>query len=136
MSALGIVIAQKLIALNQAEKAAVLEFCIGYGVDSPLNKSADAALLCLQAGILSPAEHVTPCTCCAEYRPKTKKSSTFTIRSKKTGKHLARDTSNYIVWETVTTAIRFISAMEAMDFICRELESTKDFEVVQDGGDK
>ncbi len=70
MSALGKVIAAKLMALNQEEKAAVLSFCVGYGCDDPLTKSADAALLCLKGGILLPPVHVEKCTCCADYRAK------------------------------------------------------------------
>ena len=68
MSAMGNVIAAKIMALNQEEKAAVLSFCVGYGCDDPLTKSADAALMCLKGGILLPAEHAEKCTCCADYR--------------------------------------------------------------------
>lgn len=46
------VVSHQLSKLTDAEKAAVLDFCVGYGLAHPLVKSADAALLCLRLGVI------------------------------------------------------------------------------------
>lgn len=136
MSALGKVIAAKIMALNQEEKAAVLSFCVGYGCDDPLTKSADAALQCLKGGILMPAEHVEKCTCCADYRAKPKKSATFMIQSKGSGKYLCQSKDRVLSFGELEDAMRFSSEEMARNYASREIFHPDRMNYVKDGGAK
>lgn len=136
MSALGKVIAAKLMALNQEEKAAVLSFCVGYGVDDALTKSADAALMCLKGGILLPAEHADKCTCCEDYRAKPKKSATFIIQSKGSGQYLCKSKAGVLSFGELEHAIRFTSEELARDYASKEITNPDRINYVKDGGDK
>ena len=122
-------------ALNQEEKAAVLSFCVGYGCDDPLTKSADAALACLKGGILLPAEHAEKCTCCADYRQKPKKSATWMIQSKGSGKYL-KSTVGVLSFGELDHAMRFTSEELARDYASKEIFQPDRMNYVKDGGEK
>ena len=165
MSALGKVIAAKIMALTQEEKAAVLSFCVGYGCDDPLTKSADAALMCLKGGILMPTDHATPCTCCKDYRPhpvemvlcsccrkrQTKvgtvcrycsglkevpNSETWMIQSKGSQEYACITGEGRISFGIVQNAFRFPSEREAQNWAENNLVSPSRMKYVRDGGDK
>lgn len=125
-------------ALNQEEKAAVLSFCVGYGCDDPLTKSADAALACLKGGILMPAEHAEKCTCCADYRAKPKKNATWMIQSKGSGQFMGKEKSKdgFLLFGKLDNAMRFSSEQAARDFASVEIFQPDRMNFVKDGGGK
>ena len=136
MSAMGNVIAAKIMALNQEEKAAVLSFCVGYGCDDPLTKSADAALMCLKGGILLPAEHAEKCTCCADYRAKPKTSATFRIVATDGTKRELGRMNEVIEWVKPGHGAVFISEDQAIDWADEEISNHRHYMIVKDGGEK